>query len=576
MDGFGFLEEEDEDEGGDDTWDMESLSPSMYESSIYDGHEGHGNEDGRVTPSTLSRRAERVLENAKKKLDLCGQNLTRARHSLIVSPPGSSLSGYSDPDSDRTSTPRTMTPTNNRTATPTKGRTGAPTNAFRTITPTNAPVPLTVAQLKTSNNSAHVRTVSESAVPTVYNLQRVNSISRGSEDGKEEPERRRSQSAQQMRNLRDQMKDLRGKISSLQHQSKSDSLKRVNPNGSRASPVPYGSNRNTPTPTGSRDWEVGEYMNANGAYTESVVSSRSTTPKPGAAVRESRHEDREDAFSYDSLFIGNGIYAPRTLLKQAELGRRSDSRGSLRSTHSEAISDTTEIGHNRDSPTLGHHDRGPSPVVLRRLDSFASVSSYATADDGGYIPSPTGSMNSSSSGSLRRRSRALSSASIARHSPKVGSSPDTDRVRDDGYHSAPHTPRGSNEAPKDISTTASSSSSSSSSSRATITASSSSTPPPAGGAGGSFLLPPTPGNLSRRGSRIMSGSAGVEISGHIMTTGAGDADISLQLALEDRLLIERLIEELGKTCCAMEVAREKGDVVALRKRLEMALQVLEG
>ncbi|KAF8422052.1 hypothetical protein EV426DRAFT_535571 [Tirmania nivea] len=509
----------------------------MYESSIYDGHEGHGNEDGRLTPSTLSRRAEKVLENAKKKLDLCGQNLTRARHSLIVSPPGSSLSRYSDPDSDRTSTPRTMTPTNN------------------------------LGQLKLSNNAAHVRAVSESAVPTVYNLQRLNSIGRNSEDGKEEPERRRSQSAQQMRSLRDQMKDLRGKISSLQHQSRSDSLRKGSSNGSRASSVMYGSNRNTPTPTGSRGtptWEIEEY---NGAYTESVVSSRSTTPRPGGAIRESRHEDREDAFSYDSLFIGNGIYAPRTLLKQAKIRRRSDSRGSFRSTHSEAISDTTQIGHNRDSPTLGHHDRGPSPVVLRRLDSFASVSSYATADDGGYIPSPTGSMNSSSSGSLRRRSRAPSSASTARHSPKVGFSPDADRVRDDGYHSAPHTPRGSSEAPKDTTTTAASS-------RATIPASS--TPPPTGGPGGSFLLPPTPGNLSRRGSRIMSGSAGVEVSGHIVTAGAGDADISLQLALEDRLLIERLIEELGKTCCAMEVAKEKEDVVALRRRLEMALQVLEG
>jgi len=576
VDGFGFLEEEDE--GEDDTWDMESLSPSMYESSIYDGHEGNGNEDGRVTPSTLSRRAERVLENAKKKLDLCGQNLTRARHSLIVSPPGSSLSKYSDPDSDRTSTPRTMTPTSNRAVTPTNNRTGTPTNTFGIITPTNTTVPQSVAQLRMGNNAAHLRTVSESAVPTVYNLQRVNSIGRNSDDGKEEPERRRSQSAQQMRSLRDQMKDLRGKISSLQHQSRSDSFRRISPNSSRASPVPYGSSRNTPTPTSSRGtptWEIEEYISINGVYPESVVSSRSATPKPRATVRESRHEDREDAFSYDSLFIGNGIYAPRTLLKQAELGGRSDSRGSLRSAHSEVITELTEIGHNRDSPTLGHHSRGPSPAVLKRLDSFTSVSSYVTADDGGYRTSPTGSMNSSSSGSLRRRSRALSSASTARHSPKVGSSPNADdRVRDDGYHSAPHTPKGSSEVPKDGPTTASASSSSGA---ATVTASSPSpTPSPAEGAGASFLLPPTPGSLSRRGSRIMSGSAGVEISGHIMTAGAGDGDISLQLALEDRLLIERLIEELGKTCCAMEMAREKGDVAVLRRRLEMALQVLEG
>lgn len=568
VDGFGFLEEEDG-EDGDDSWDTESLSPSMYESSIYDGHEGHGNEDGRVTPSTLSRRAEKVLENAKKKLDLCGQNLTRARHSLIISPPGSSLSKYSDPDSERISTPRTLTPTNLSVT----SRTGTPTN--RASTPTNAPVPLSVSQLRMSNNTSHVRTVSEGAVPTVYNLQRANSIGRNSDDGKEEPERWRSQSAQQirssvesaqhMRSLRDQMKDLRGKISSLQQQSRTESLKRMTSNSSRSSPVPFhGSNRNTPTPTSSRStptWEIDDYMSVNGPYTESVVSSRSSTPKPKVAVRESRHEDREDAFSYDSLFIGNGIYAPRTLLKQTELGRRSDSRGSFRSTRSETLSDRTEIGHNRDSPTLGHHDRGPSPVVLRRLDSFTSVSSYATADDGGYRSSPTGSMYSSSSGSSRRR--AQSSASTARNSPKIGSSPNgEDRIRDDGYHSAPHTPRGSENQKESTSRPAIAPSGSSSS--------------PSSSARGSFLLPPTPGGLSRRGSRIMSGSAGIEISGHIATTGANDGDISLQLALEDRLLVERLIEELGKTCCAMEVAKAPGDVAALRKRLEIALQVLEG
>lgn len=562
VDGFGFLEEEDMEEG-EDSWDMESLSPSMYESSIYDGHEGHGPEDGRVTPSTLSRRAERVLENAKKKLDLCGQNLTRARHSLIVSPPGSSLSKYSDPDSERTSTPRTMTPTN-RTGTPTN-RTITPVS--RTVTPTNVLVPLSVAQLRSTSSASHLRTVSESAVPTVYNLQRVNSISRSSDDGTEEPEKRRSQSAQQMRNLRDQMKDLRGKISSLQQHSRTDSLRRVSSNSSRSSPIPFhASNRNTPTPTSSRGtptWEIEDYMGASGTYTESVVSSRSTTPKPKAAVRESRHEDREDAFSYDSLFIGNGIYAPQTLLKQAELGRRSSSRSSFRSTHSDAVSEATEIGQNRDSPTLGHHGRGPSPAILRRLDSFTSVSSYATADDGGYRSSPTGSLNSSSSGSSRRR--AASSTSAARNSPKVGFSPNSeDRVRDDGYHSAPHTPRGSENQKNNA--------------RTAVAAPGSTTSPLAGsGTTGSFLLPPTPGNLSRRGSRIMSGSAGLEISGHILTAGAvGDGDISLQLPLEDRLLIEKLIEELGKTCCAMEVATDQSHVAALRRRLETALRVLEG
>lgn len=552
VDGFGFLEEE-EGEEGEDNWDLESLTPSMYEPSIFDGNEGHGNEDGRVTPSTLSRRAERVLENAKKKLDLCGQSLTRARHSLIVSPPGSSLSKYSDPESSRTSTP-TNRPLS-RAATPTT----ATTTTNRTAAPTNPLTPLSVAQLRMSNNASHVRTVSESAVPTVYNLARANSIGRNSDDGTDEPERRRSQSAQQMRSLRDQMKDLRGKISSLQQQSRIESLRRiVNPNSPRSSPVPshsYESSRGTPTSSsrGTPTWEIEGYTSITGAY---GGGSRSATPKPRAEVRESRHEDREDAFSYDSLFIGNGIYAARTLLKQAELGKRSDSRSSFRSTYSEALSETTEIGHHRTnstSPTLGNQDREPSPTALRRLDSFASVSSYTTATDGEYRSSPTGSVDSSSSPGSSQHDTA-SVASTTRNSPKVRSSPD------DGYHSAPHTPRG---VQKDT------------------------TPPPKViepaptsphipiTKGDSFLLSPTPRTLSRRGSRIMSCSSGIEISGNIVS-GSGDSDITLQLELEDRLLIERLIEELGKTCCAMEVASNSEDVTRLRRRLETALQVLEG
>lgn len=550
VDGFGFLEEGDEEEG-EDNWDLESLTPSMYEPSIFDGSEGHGNEDGRVTPSTLSRRAERVLENAKKKLDLCGQNLTRARHSLVVSPPGSSLSKYSDPESSRTSTP-TNRPLS-RAATPTKNLSAIPTNPL---------APLSATQLRMSNNASHVRTVSESAVPTVYNLARANSIGRNSDDGTDEPERRRSQSAQQMRSLRDQMKDLRGKISSLQQQSRRESLRRVvNSSSPRSSPVPfhnYGSSRGTPTSSsrGTPTWEIEGYTSATRAYGESNFSSRSITPKPRAEVRESRHEDREDAFSYDSLFIGNGIYAARTLLKQAELGSRSDSRSSFRSTHSEALSEATEIGHHRTnstSPTLGIHHREPSPTALRRLDSFASVSSYATATDGGYRSSPTGSIDSSSSPSSSRH-RTESAASTTRNSPKVRSSPD------DGYHSAPHTPRG---VQKDTTPPPKVIEPASTSPQISTTKEDSS------------LLPPTPRTLSRRGSRIMSCSSGVEISGNIVS-GSGDGDITLQLELEDRLLIEKLIEELGKTCCAMEVASSSEDVVRLRRRLETALQVLEG
>ncbi|KAI5808699.1 hypothetical protein DFH27DRAFT_477645 [Peziza echinospora] len=524
VDGFGFLEENPEDNDSEeyDTWDLESTtSPSLYEGSVYDGYGGE-NDDGRVTPSTLSRRAERVLENAKKKLDLCGQNLTRARHSLVLSPPGSSLSRYSDTDSETTI-------------------------GENRISPQLPPSAISASHLRTMT---HYRTVSESAVPTAYNLKRANSDRSTPEENvpAQGTEVTRSQSAQQMRSLRDQMKDLRGKISNLQQQTQTDSLRRRSSNNLKTARA-YQNNLPNPVGRETPTWEEEEdgFGNRQSAYPDSIGSSRASTPKPLKAQRESRHEDREDAFSYDSLFLGNGIYAP-------------------------PHSDVTETGYQNKSPTTSEKLRQViSP--LKRGDSFTSLSSYATADDGGFrSPSSAGSLNStSSSSSSHAAARAVARASSSR----LRASPthhDEDKGRDDGYHSAPHTPRGAAAHQK--------SSGLSSSSPPTVITPSSSSTTLARSSSSSSSLRHQVGALPQRRSRIISGAAGIEVlgDGEVLTTASSPGrapEVSLRLAEEDRYLIERLIEELGKTCCAMECADNESDVAVYRRKLITALRVFE-
>lgn len=66
IDGFGF---DNVSEFGDD--------------SLFGGESLYGDDDD---PPDLSRRAEKILASAKRRLDLCGQNISRARSSLILSP----------------------------------------------------------------------------------------------------------------------------------------------------------------------------------------------------------------------------------------------------------------------------------------------------------------------------------------------------------------------------------------------------------------------------------------------------------------------------------------------------------
>lgn len=479
---------------------------SVYADSVFDGSDDAPRPH---TPGDLSWRAERILANAKKKLDLCGQNISRARSSLILSPATTPTSFHEQLDGVR----------------------AMPVSHSQRFKLRNE-----ISGSTGSGGSAHVRASSESAV---MKSRRSGMI--GGEGGlvglglgtiADEEERTTtnantngpSKSTQQMRALRDQMKDLRGKITSLQEQAKSDSMRRRSISSLRSTPTPYDSHTDLRYRADSpqETWESAEESPDESEYASTVSSGT-----PRAYRRRSispfspttRHEDREDAFSYDALFYGNGIYANGANGRPTSCG-----------------SDGTE------STTTAILE--PMPHFKRR-DSFDSINSFATAAED----------RSSSSESLRRKAAAQNQPTP---SPEWLVAP---MLRDDGYHSAPHTPK--NPGYKDYA-------------------------PPAGQykpAGKPYPIHPSPahdtphsidavvtaatrGKINRQ-SVIKLGSAE-----SLLLTSEGE--IRLQLSTADRQLIESMIEGLGEVCCSMEMEQEPIRRSEYRRRLEGALKVLRG
>lgn len=541
VEGFGFDYDSDE---NDDTFSV--FDNSVYEGSVY----GDGTErrDRPVTPTTLMRRADRILAGAKKKLDLCGENLTKARESMVVSPgPGPRQAAV---EARWQSFGGSMSTSN--------------MNALR------------------RDSSSHFRTASESAVGGVHNGQipeRAQSalgpriLVNG--DGPKQ-ELTRSKSTQQMRALRDQMKDLRGKISNLQQQTRSDSLKRRSINSLRSA-----ASENTITEDDysmdSAVWVETEHSASNMLEEVEEVDEQEYetvqeeldddeddgrgTPKPYNPLRESRHEDREDAFSYDSLFLGNGLYAThRDLAARRPMSMESVSssgtitgiapakRPTINGTASHSRNNST---HSRNHSQINSRNgrRSTSPQKGRR-DSFSSETSFRTAME----MSVTSSNASSPTDELQEGHHAL------RPTPRAWMSPPEFSLRDDGYHSAPNTPKAVEGAESAVRT------------------------PPITHPLDSIRLPAEP----PRNPRLLALANGIQSKGSglthnlVVTTSHRpqngaliSKEVGLRLGDNDAEMVDKLVEVLGKLCVRLEVSGES-QKMEYRSRMEMALNILEG
>ncbi|KAK4240640.1 hypothetical protein C8A03DRAFT_31237 [Achaetomium macrosporum] len=223
--------------------------------------------------TSLSRRAEEILANAKKRLTTMEGNLTRARSSLHYAPPyGSDGSTPSPPpqraatamypleNSMETSAPHDHTPGHTRMSSDVAMRNGLP---YRASLPRSQSAlgaaggyrqPLTASKSAdyirggmddNSRSPGHRASSYMEAGPkplTEDEVARLGEADSASQNARLEAflsptfgsfhsdngarNVQRSSSAAQMRDIKDQMRDLKGKISSLREQARADSLKR--------------------------------------------------------------------------------------------------------------------------------------------------------------------------------------------------------------------------------------------------------------------------------------------------------------------------------------------------------------
>ncbi|KAL7276122.1 hypothetical protein RUND412_000885 [Rhizina undulata] len=506
IEGFGF------DGASDAGDDMSVFGESMYEGSVYDGEDS-----GRSSPD-LSRRAERVLASAKKRLDLCGQNISRARSSLILSP---------------MATPATLV------------------EHLEAVGPHRPMQNLHSHRFKLINNGSHLRAQSESSVPSymapqdgvgsVNTFGGLNTIEdlpeqHPSEIERPQSEMSRSKSTQQMRVLRDQMKDLRGKITHLQQQTRSDSLRRKSNHNLRAGIPSFES----PTPTldeirpdfNSPVEDLDDWHNAD---------DRSSIYRKSISTCSERHEEREDAFSYDALFYGNGIYANKN--STLSYDPRPHSMGS------DSTSNATVIEALRPPP--------PSAAMCRK-DSQTSIDSFATASS--ELPG----LNRSPS--IEEQREWLTPLSHPNGNGGLSS------PGDDGYHSAPHTPQSYDQTVHGHIPIANPNPNQNP--RLELPFTSSTLPMK----NGTFYHHSDDKKSIHRKSSIAAGGVAIDstMDSLLVTSGDRGGEIELRLVREDRELIEQMIEGLGKICCSMETEREEGARGVYRKRLAAALKILEG
>ena len=578
------------------------------------GGGGGGSGSGSGGDADLSRRAEKILANAKRKLDLCGRNISRARSSLILSPSATPTALLDHLDAVGPAVVR-------RRAESASGSHSQQWGGYNNRLGRDDRTTTAVAAVAAAH---HTRTASESALHFSHSARGLGMAARfGGSGGSidmgvlaEEPYEtaekhrqqggdeqqhmhgvaNRSNSTQQMRALRDQMKDLRGKITSLQEQTKSDSVRRrqsISSMRSHDSPPPQSSTAlegiresrvlDIASPI-EHEWQrvaTQQRISADSASVYSDDRCRTPTasssspssalpppPPPPAPRREDVNSPTSsagsNAFSYDNYLFGESF------VKRIR---------------------PTSISSDGTASTATATLPAPPSHTIERKGSFVSISSYATADETPDVSPPQSPNPDSNSPPLRAPRRVESTlllpglrppSDLSLPPPKQWAVSGSLRV-DDGYHSAPHTPRVDKDpAPLPP------------------------PPPPSAPAARLPVLPASswyrdsvdtvrtrsmlfegaPSTAAIGGGGIGGGGGAVAISSstrdsHTMVVGGMGGvggvggEIELRIAKGDRQLIEAVIEALGHVCCSMETAGEPLRV-ELRERLRGAMKVLEG
>lgn len=328
--------------GGDSVFqgdDEESLASSYVDDS--DVNEpvkfrdtlpsGHPHVQGqKYSTAQLSRRAEHILANAKRRLTTMEDNLSRARSTLPVASysSGSNASTPSPPIARATSmflmsTSNSSSPSvsgHSRMGSDHSLRIGLPIKVYPQRSssvlgvPSSRQQPLAVSRSADQLNGQYARAsyivrespvaldrLSEDGASQVSNGDQVGTNYRHSTmttttspSFEFDPERglARSASATHMRDIKDQVKDLKGKISSLREQARVDSLKRISLQSMR-------------TPSPFTHAQVDQWYTGTGSGVE--VSKHDTSAEEPARARDwSPSLGKDSAVNVSTKDVGNG------------------------------------------------------------------------------------------------------------------------------------------------------------------------------------------------------------------------------------------------------------------------------
>ncbi|POS72169.1 hypothetical protein DHEL01_v209437 [Diaporthe helianthi] len=322
--------------GGDSVFqgdDEESMASSYVEESDLNGaSDVQGGIPVRLSyesrqkysTAQLSRRAEHILANAKRRLTTMEDNLTRARSSLAVASYSSGSNGSTpSPPIARATSALYMSTMSSSPSSPAfsghsrKGsdhslRIGLPIKVYpqrssSVIGIPSARQPLTVSKSADQLNGHYKRTsyivreaqaplepLSEDEASQLSSQARLDATYRHSSTTSPtfgsggERGLARSASVTQMRDIKDQVNDLKGKISSLREQSRADSLKRRSMQSLR-----------TPSPfTYSR---IGQWAGASGSTAGSDTKSEADPDKPGHLSDETASIGKDSAVNIGDI-----------------------------------------------------------------------------------------------------------------------------------------------------------------------------------------------------------------------------------------------------------------------------------
>ncbi|ROV89985.1 hypothetical protein VMCG_10098 [Cytospora schulzeri] len=337
--------------------DEESLASSYVDDSDVNGPSnlgdtltsGHPHANGqKYSTAQLSRRAEHILANAKRRLTTMEDNLSRARNTLTVASysSGSNASTPSPPIARATSalflsTSNSSSPSmagHSRMGSDNSLRIGLPIKVYPQRSssvfgvPSSRQQPLVGSRSADQLNGQYTRAsyivreaqvaldpLSEDDASQASNGDQLatnyrhSTMTATSPIYESDPERglTRSASATHMRDIKDQVKDLKGKISSLREQARVDSLKRMSMQSSRT-PSPF-------THAQVDHWYTGSGSGIQASrHEEGPARASDRTTSFG---KDSADEDAMEVYGHGNVrhatYVDHGDYESRDALRES-------------------------------------------------------------------------------------------------------------------------------------------------------------------------------------------------------------------------------------------------------------------